>query len=125
MKMTETSKNNRKVQHVIDASGQTLGRLATQVAALLQGKNTPAYNPRLIGSNVVVVKNASKVKIGGNKEISKIYYRHTGYMGHLKEKTYRDVFAKDPRRVIEYAVFNMLPKNFIRQKRMNNLKIEK
>lgn len=123
--MTETSKNNRKVQHVIDASGQTLGRLATQVAALLQGKNTPAYNPRLIGSNVVVVKNASKVKIGGNKEISKIYYRHTGYMGHLKEKTYRDVFAKDPRRVIEYAVFNMLPKNFIRQKRMNNLKIEK
>ncbi len=110
---------------MIDASGQTLGRLATQVAALLQGKNTPAYNPRLIGSNVVVVKNASKVKIGGNKEISKIYYRHTGYMGHLKEKTYRDVFAKDPRRVIEYAVFNMLPKNFIRQKRMNNLKIEK
>lgn len=116
---------NKKTQHVIDASGQTLGRLATQVANLLQGKNTPAYNPRLIGATVVVVKNASKIKITGNKETQKVYYKHTGYMGHLKEKPYKDQFMKDPRRVIEYAVFNMLPKNFIRQRRMNNLKIER
>lgn len=116
---------NKKTQHVIDATGQTLGRLATQIAAILQGKNSPAYNPRLISGNVVVVKNASKVKISGNKEIEKIYYKHTGYMGHLKEKNYRTVFEKDPRRVVEYAVFNMLPKNWIRQRRMNNLKIER
>jgi large subunit ribosomal protein L13 len=115
----------KKTQHVIDASGQTLGRLATQIAALLQGKNTPAYNPRFISGNVVVVKNASKVKVSGNKDTQKVYYKHTGYMGHLKEKPYKDQFAKDPRRVIEYAVFNMLPKNWIRQDRMNNLKIER
>lgn len=116
---------NKKTQHIIDASGQTLGRLATEVANLLQGKNTPAYNPRLIGNNLVVIKNASKIKVTGNKEVQKIYYKHTGYMGHLREKSYKDMFGKDPRRVVEYAIFNMLPKNFIRQKRMNNLKIEK
>ena len=119
--MTNRQQN---VQHVIDATGQVLGRLATQIAVLLQGKNTPAYLPREIGSNVVVIKNAKKIIVTGNKAKDKVYYHHTGYMGHLREKKYKEVVEKNPGEALRLAVFNMLPKNFIRQKRMNRLKIE-
>jgi large subunit ribosomal protein L13 len=114
-----------KQEHVIDASNQILGRLATQIAVLLQGKNTPDYLPRNAGNTVVVVKNAAKIKLSGkNKAEQKVYYRHTGYMGHLRTAKYKELMEKDAKRVLEMAVFNMLPKNWLRQRRMNRLKIE-
>lgn len=113
-----------KVQHVIDGADQVLGRLATQIAHILQGKDTAGYLPRLPGDSTVIVKNASKIRVTGRKESEKLYHRHTGYQGHLFTKTYRQVVAADPREALRKAVFNMLPKNFIRQKRMNRLKIE-
>lgn len=118
-----TTKKPRQ-QHVIDASDQILGRLATRVAHILQGKESADYLPRLAGSNVVIVKNASKIKVSGNKADAKLYHRHTGYQGHLYTKTYRQTVAADPTQALRLAVFNMLPKNFLRQRRMNRLKIE-
>src|SRR5438105_670398 len=85
-----TNKGMEKVtklkEFVIDAEGQIVGRLATKIAAILQGKTSAAYEPRLPGGNRVVVKNASKVKFSGNKETQKMYYHHTSYQGHLREK---------------------------------------
>ena len=101
-----------------------LGRLATEIAHLLQGKHSPDYLPRNAGNDVVIIKNAAKITVSKDKAKKKVYYRHTGYMGHLKQEKYHEVFAKDPTEVLRRAVFNMLPKNFIRQKRMNRLKIE-
>ncbi len=111
-------------QHVIDASGQILGRLATQVAHLLQGKESADYLPRLSGSNVVVVKNAAKIKVTRNKSVTKLYHHHTGYQGHLYTKTYGQIVAADPTAALRLAVYNMLPANWLRQRRMNRLKIE-
>ena len=111
-------------QHVLDADGQILGRLATKVAIMLQGKNEPDYLPRLSGSTVVIVKNASKIRLSGRKEDAKVYHRHTGYQGHLYTKKYSEVKTADPTEPLRRAVFNMLPKNWLRQRRMNRLKIE-
>lgn len=110
--------------HIIDVTDKILGRVATEIATILQGKKNPAYNPRNVGNDRVIIKNASRMKVSGNKETKKIYYKHTGYMGHLKEMSYERLFAKSPARVIEKAVFNMLPKNRLRQIRMNRLSIE-
>lgn len=112
------------MQYTIDAANQKVGRLASQIALILQGKQTAGYNPRLLGDDKVLVKNISQIVITGRKREQKVYYRHTGYMGHLKELTYKQLFAKDPKKVLWYAVFNMLPKNRLRQKRLNKLKIE-
>lgn len=111
-------------QHVIDGADKILGRLATQVAHILQGKNSPDYLPRLSGYNFVTVKNASKIKISKNKADTKEYHRHTGYQGHLYTAKYKELVAKDPGEPLRLAVFNMLPKNYLRQRRMNRLKIE-
>lgn len=111
--------------HIIDAKNQTLGRLATKIAVILQGKDSPKYEPREIGQNRVIVKNIEKIKVSGNKMTDKMYYRHTGYMGHLREKSYKQVFTDTPERVLEHAVRGMLPKNFIRDRRMRLLIIEK
>ena len=111
-------------QHVIDGTDKILGRLATQVAHILQGKNTADYLPRLSGYNFVVVKNAAKIKISKNKADTKVYHRHTGYQGHLYTAKYKELIAKDPGEPLRLAVFNMLPKNYLRQRRMNRLKIE-
>jgi len=113
------------MQHVIDATNQKLGRLASQIALILQGKLNANYERRLAGEDRVVVKNASKIAVTGRKATQKIYYRHTGYMGHLKAAKYADVLAKTPEKILWYAVFNMLPKNDLRQKRLNKLVIEK
>lgn len=119
------SLNLYNMRHVIDAQGQMLGRLASQIAHILQGKNNPAYQPNRSGGTAVVVKNVSKVKVSGKKYSDKIYYKHTGYMGHLKKRTYSQVFEKDPAKVLEMAVYNMLPKNRLRKDRMRKLVIEK
>ncbi len=110
-------------QFEIDAAGQVLGRVAAKIAVLLQGKNTAAYNPRLPGSNVVVVKNAGKVVVTGKKEQQKEYYHHTGYQGHLRAKPIAEMRKSNPTRILEYAVYNMLPKNRLRPGRMKRLKI--
>jgi large subunit ribosomal protein L13 len=113
------------MEHVIDASGQTLGRLASKVAMILQGKMGPGYAPHKSGTDRVIIKNVGKIIVSGSKQTGKIYHRHTGYMGHLYEKNYKDAFAKSPEKVMYDAIFNMLPKNFLRQKRLNRLTIEK
>ena len=113
------------MEHVIDAKNQKLGRLASQIAQILQGKTHPDYEPRNAGKDTVVIKNASQIVVTGRKFEEKIYYRHTGYMGHLKERVYKEYFAKAPGEVLKAAVKRMLPQNFLNQKRMNRLVIEK
>ena len=109
---------------IIDAKKQRLGRLATKIAAVLQNKNSVTYEPRLEGGNRVIVKNITDIEISGNKADQKIYYRHTGYMGHLKEKTYKEAFTKKPAWVLRHAVAGMLPKNRLQAKRLKQLIIE-
>jgi large subunit ribosomal protein L13 len=113
------------MEYIIDAKNKRLGRVASEIAVILQGKKTVAYAPNKIGEDKVVVKNAALISVSGGKEKKKIYYKHTGYMGHLREKTFEQRFAKSPERVLRDAVENMLPRNFIRAKRLNRLKIEK
>jgi len=113
------------MDYIIDATNQKLGRLASKIALILQGKLNADYEPRLVGKDRVIIKNASKIAVSGKKQSRKIYYHHTGYMGHLKEKTYREFFSKSAAEVLRKAVYNMLPKNRIRQKRLNRLMIEK
>lgn len=110
---------------IIDVKNRPLGRAATEIALILQGKHTPKYEPNRPGSDKVVVKNIKSIKVTGKKYDQKVYYRHTGYMGHLKSKTYAQVFEKNPAKVLEHAVRGMLPKNFLIDKRMKRLVIEK
>ncbi len=113
------------MEYIIDAKNKRLGRLATEIATILQGKKSPSYAPHKIGSDKVLVKNAGGIVVSGGKEKKKVYYRHTGYMGHLREKTFEQAFARSPEKVLRHAVEHMLPRNFIRSKRLNMLKIEK
>ncbi|HEY4498147.1 MAG TPA: 50S ribosomal protein L13 [Candidatus Paceibacterota bacterium] len=112
-------------QHTIDAQNQTLGRLASQIASLLQGKDDPKYNPRLRGDTRVVVKNVASIKLTGRKMEEKVYYRHSGRPGHLKKIKYKDIFSKRPEWVLRNAVSHMLPKNRLQKERLKMLKIEK
>lgn len=105
----------------LDAKNKILGRLASEIAQILQGKKNPKYEPRLVGGDRVLVKNYKDIRVTGRKLKEKIYYHHTGYMGHLKEKTLEQVFAKDPKRVLRESVRRMLPKNFLNAKRLKNL----
>jgi large subunit ribosomal protein L13 len=112
------------MDYIIDATNQKLGRLASKIALILQGKLNVDYEPRLTGKDRVIIKNASKIMVSGKKYRQKTYYHHTGYMGHLKKKSFREVFLKSPEKVLYKAVYNMLPKNRLRQKRLNRLIIE-
>lgn len=109
------------MEYHIDAKGKVLGRLASEIALILQGKKNASYERNRVSSDKVYVANCGGIRVTGAKEIQKIYYHHTGYVGHLKELTYEQKFAKDPRAVLRRAVRKMLPKNFLNQKRMNNL----
>ncbi|MEK7521040.1 MAG: 50S ribosomal protein L13 [Patescibacteria group bacterium] len=113
------------MEYVIDAKNQKLGRLAAKIAGILQGKIKAGYTPRLLSGNRVVVKNIRLIAVSGGKEKQKTYYRHTGYIGHLKEKKYREVFEKNPDRVLRHAVEGMLPKNRLQPKMLKNLIIER
>lgn len=97
--------------HVIDASGKTLGRIATEIAQLLRGKSKPIYSPHLDTGDFVVVINAAKVQVTGKKAEGKIYYRHSGYPGGLKSITFAKMLATHPERLVEHAVKGMLPHN--------------
>ncbi|MBP7059237.1 MAG: 50S ribosomal protein L13 [Lachnospiraceae bacterium] len=96
--------------YVVDAEGQTLGRLATVVANVLRGKNKPIFTPSADTGDYVIVINASKVKVTGKKLDQKIYYHHSDFVGGMKEATLREMMQKHPERVIEHAVKGMLPK---------------
>ena len=95
---------------VVDAEGQTLGRLCAEVAKVLRGKNKPIFTPHEDTGDYVIVVNAEKIKVTGRKLDQKIYYHHYGYVGGMKETTHREMLAKHPDRVIEHAVKGMLPK---------------
>lgn len=112
-----------KAWQVLDADGQTLGRLATQVATLLLGKHKPTYSPHLDMGDFVVVVNASRIKVTGNKLEDKLYYRHTGYVGGLKETPLADMLQKHPERVMELAVRGMLPRNKLARHQLRHLKV--
>ena len=95
---------------VIDAEGQTLGRLATQAAHVLRGKHKPTYTPHIDGGDYVIIVNADKVNLTGNKLDDKIYYNHSGYTGGLRERTARVMKEKYPVEMVERAIKGMLPK---------------
>ena len=107
--MANPDKIERK-WYVVDAEGQTLGRLAAEVAKVLRGKNKPVFTPHIdTGDNVIVI-NAEKIKVTGKKLDQKVYYHHSDYVGGMKETTLREMMAKKPEQVIELAVKGMLPK---------------
>ena len=96
--------------YVVDAEGKTLGRLASEVAKVLRGKNKPIVTPHIDTGDYVIVVNAEKIKVTGKKLDQKVYYRHSGYVGGIKETTLKEMLNKHPERVIEFAVKGMLPK---------------
>ena len=108
---------------VVDATDQTLGRLATQIAVILRGKNKPMFTPHLDCGDYVIVVNAEKIRVTGNKLVEKMYYRHSGYPGGLTETPLKELLRKHPERVIETAVRRMLPKNLLSQKVIQKLKV--
>ena len=105
----------------IDVKNEIVGRIASKIAVILQGKDLPSYSPRLIGNTRVVVSNISKIKFSGKKMEDKIYYHHTGYIGNLKKKTAGEIFENNPSEILKKAVMGMLPKNKLRAKRIKNL----
>jgi len=108
---------------VVDATGQTVGRLATQVASVLRGKHKPDYTPHQAGGDFVIIVNAEKVVFSGSKLDQKVYTRYTGYQGGLKSTTAREMLDKHPERVLERAVWGMLPKNRLGRKLIRRLKV--
>jgi large subunit ribosomal protein L13 len=108
---------------VVDASGKMLGRLATEVARILRGKHKPIYSPMIDVGDYVIVVNAEKVRVTGRKLTQKFYYRHSGYPGGFKQISLRDMLARHPTRVIEYAVWGMLPKNALGRRMFKKLKV--
>ena len=108
---------------LVDAEGAVLGRLATQVAMILRGKNKPQFTPNSDCGDFVVVINADKVQLTGNKADQKVYYRHSGYNGGLKAESFRQAMAKHPEKVIERAVRGMLPKTALGGQQLKKLKV--
>ena len=108
---------------VVDAEGQTLGRLATEVARGQRGKHKPEYSPSLDVGDYVIVVNSGKVRVTGRKLDKKIYYHHTGYPGGIRAIALRDLLKKHPTRAIEFAVRGMLPKNRLGRRMLKKLKV--
>ena len=123
VKPKNDQKKNKIVERHIDASGKVLGRLASEIAVALRGKDKPSFRPYLVMGDKVIVNNASKIVITGNKLEQKTYYHHTGYLGHLKAEKLKDVMAKNPAEVLRRAVWGMLPKNKLRDRLIKNLTI--
>jgi len=108
---------------VVDASGKTLGRLATEIASILRGKHKPIYTPHVDCGDFVIVINADKIRVTGKRLDQKIYYRHSGYIGGLKKMTLRRMLDTHPERVLQLAVKGMLPKNRLGRKMFKKLKV--
>jgi large subunit ribosomal protein L13 len=119
-----TPKDQEHHWHVVDAKGIPLGRLASAVAQLIRGKHKPTFTPHMDGGDFVVVINAAEVKLTGRKLAQKTVFKHTGYMGHDTHTPIGEILAKHPDRVVEKAVFGMLPKNSLaKQKLRTKLKV--
>ena len=109
--------------HLVDVKGEVLGRVATEIAKKLLGKNKPTFTPHIDGGDYVVVINAKDVVVTRAKGDSKVYYSYSGYPGGLSESTFNELQAKRPEEIVRRAVYNMLPKNKLRTERMARLKI--
>ena len=109
--------------YVVDATGYTLGRLSSEVAKVLRGKNKPIFTPHMDCGDYVIIVNAEKVKVTGKKLDQKIYYRHSAYVGGMKETTLREMMAKKPEKVVELAVKGMLPKGPLGNDMMKKLHV--
>jgi len=124
MKTTITKPDElERTWYVVDAEGQTLGRLASQVAAVLRGKHKPTFSPSVDCGDYVVIVNAEKIRVTGNKLDDKMYYRHSGYPGGLTEINLRDQLERYPTRPVELAIKGMLPKNKLGRKMFKKLKV--
>lgn len=117
------SETVEKDWYVIDASGQRLGRLATEIASILRGKNKPTYSPHLDSGDFVIVVNAEKVDVTGRKRWQKLYRRHSGRPGGMKVETFEKLQNRLPERIVEQAVKGMLPKNALGRKLFTKLKV--
>lgn len=113
----------RRDWYVVDATGKTLGRLSTEIASRLRGKHKPEYTPHVDTGDYIVVVNAEKVRVTGNKMQKKIYYHHTGYIGNLKSISLEKLLQKAPERVIEKAVKGMLPRGPLGRQMFGKLKV--
>ena len=109
--------------YTIDATNKVLGRLATEIAVLLRGKNKTDFMPNKDMGDFVVIRNIKKIRVTGKKFEKKIYYHHSGYLGGLKETPFKKLCERDPGKVLKIAVFGMLPKNKLRAKQIKRLKI--
>jgi large subunit ribosomal protein L13 len=116
-------KEVKREWHLIDAKDKVLGRLATDIVKFLMGKNKASYSQHMDMGDFVVVKNADKVRVTGKKEAQKVYYRHSGYPSGLKEVSFSKLRKEHPQRIIELAVYRMLPGNRLRADRMERLKV--
>ena len=113
----------RRDWYVVDATGKTLGRLSTEIARRLRGKHKPEYTPHVDTGDYIVVVNAEKVRVTGNKLKDKMYHRHTGYIGNLKSASLEKLLDESPERVIEYAVKGMLPRGPLGRKMLSKLRV--
>jgi large subunit ribosomal protein L13 len=118
-----TPKDRERNWVLVDANGKTLGRLATQIADALRGKRKPTYTPHVDVGDFVVVVNAEKIAVTGDKLHKKMYYRHSGYPGGLKKRTLNDMLERRPEEVIRLAVKGMLPRNRLARKQLTKLKV--
>jgi large subunit ribosomal protein L13 len=109
--------------YIVDADGKTLGRMAAEIASRLRGKHKPEYTPHVDTGDYIVVINADKVRVTGNKAKDKIYYRHTGYVGNLKSTSFEKLVERFPERPIQYAVKGMLPKGPLGRAMFKKLKV--
>ena len=127
MKMSKTyqpkKKEIKREWHLVDAKSKVLGRLSTEIATMLMGKHKPSYSAHMDSGDYVVVINAKDVKVTGNKENQKVYVSHSGYPGGYKEVKYLKLKSKNPARIIEHAVWGMLPENRLKKKRIVRLKV--
>jgi large subunit ribosomal protein L13 len=118
-----TPANRQRDWYVVDAEGKTLGRLATQIADTLRGKRKPEYTPHIDTGDFVVVVNAEKIRVTGDKLAQKTYYRHSGYPGGIKSRTLGEMLERKPEEVIRKAVKGMLPRNRLARQQLTKLKV--
>jgi large subunit ribosomal protein L13 len=117
------SQDRQHEWYLVDAQGKTLGRLATEIARVLKGKHKPTYAPHVDMGDHIVVINAEKIKVTGNKASQKVYYRHTGHHGGLRETPYERMLEKHPERILQKAVWGMLPHNILGRNMFKKLRV--